>query len=862
MFDIVPAKDIAIDSLSLYLTTAYTTTGDYTFRVYYKSGTFVGSQLNAGVWTNGGDYKATFDATGFLKFDIEDIDMSKGETYGFYITIVSGPGIAMDYTTLGSFTSYSNSDVTIIAGNGVSGLFGGTFSPRGFNGMIHYRGQLCFSNRTPVNAVISSVPRGVTYQPKSGSKGFFNAGTLTNPDFNAAPDRIDFQIVPPTGFLNSGYGASGTWNITNVEVKTSTGTTVPASMYSLVNPTGSSNGEFRLNPDTTFNDQTICVNLTVKRNDNGCDTVITRCIYIAPRPKVSFTHTSTCLGDVTTFNTTSTVQVGTITHEWDFGVPGATSVFGLADYQFPAPGNYNVKLIVTSDKGFKDSVIQVITVKQVPVANFDFNNACEGTPVSLVDNSTLPPGAATHEWDFESDGIIDATGTTTNKLYSIPNVYRVTYRVTVDGCTDVQEGNVTQAPRAVPDFTHTALQCDNAGVTFTNNSTPPAFGNVGYTWKFGDNKSAASMDATHTYNAFQTYTVTLLASTNLGCRDSIQKNITLRESPIAGFTVVGSACHGDVLNFTDNSTVPAASNTYSWDFGDNNSSSSQNAAYQYSSPGVKTITLTVISSNGCESEKDTTITIDAKPQAGFTASEVCLGKPTVFTNLSYSADVLSYSWELDDNFTSALSSPVVTYTTDGPKDVTLIATSANGCTDTANVVAMVNPQPQAQILIASQLSRDGAFGFSTNTPGSKFVWLFGDGGRDSVANTVYKYQADGLYEVILIVVSDKGCMDVDTQTLSVNRLGVDNSSALEGNVKMYPNPGAGTFNITFSGIEAADVKSIVVTNSLGQVVAEPDVRNIANNVIAVNIAEQAAGIYFINVETISGKAAFKYNLVK
>lgn len=857
MIDVISTNPVTLDSVTM----AIPTNGNYTIGVYYKTGTYVGFETTPSAWTLLGNFNAVSTGSGAnTKFDVTNLNLAPSTTYGMYFTIVSGPSTTLSYTN-GSNT-YTSGGVTINTGKGVSGLFGGTFNPRTWNGTLHFGGG-CASGRVAVTATIKPVPSGVTYKAKPGSKGFFYAGSLVDPDVNAVPDRIDFEIVPPTGFANSAFGASGTWNITSVIVETPNGTTVPSSMYSVINPGSSANGEFRLNTDSTFTDSTVCVSIIVKRNDNNCDTTIKRCIYIAPRPKASFTNTSVCLGDITTFTTTSTLLTGALTYQWDLGVSGVTSDLGSPTIQYPAAGSYTVKLVVTSDKGYKDSVTKTINVKQVPVANFNFVNACEGTPLSFTDISTLPVGTPIYEWDFESDGNVDASTASPTHLYNTPNIYRATLTVTVEGCTDSREKYVTQAPRAVPDFTHTALQCDNSEVIFTNASTPPAFGGAGYVWKFGDNTSAAGINTSHTYNGFQTYTVTLVASTELGCKDSIQKNLTLRESPKVDFGITGSACHGDILTFTDNSTVPAsATNAYSWDFGDNNTASSQNVDYQFSSPGVRTITLNVMSSNGCEGEKDTTITVNTKPNAGFSASEVCLGQPTTFTNLSFSNDSLSYSWDLDDNFTSTQTTPTVTYTTDGSKDVTLIVTSANGCTDTTTVTAMVNPQPQAQILIASQLSHDGAFAFSTNTPGSKFLWMFGDGGRDSVANTTYKYQFDGMYEVKLIVVTDKGCMDIDTQYLSVNRLGVEDASSLEGNVKMYPNPGNGAFSIAFNGIESADVKSITVTNSLGQVVAELDVRTIANNAIAVNITEQAAGIYFVNVETVNGKVAFKYNLVK
>lgn len=861
MFDIIPKKDMFIDSVSLYLTTTYTATGTYTYRVYYKTGTFIGSQLNAGAWTSNGDYTATFTGTGFLKFDIANIPMYNGQTYGFYITIITGPGTSLDYTTLGGFTTYSNTDMDIYCGNGISALFGGTFSPRGFNGSIHYKPMGCASSAVAVLATVNPTAAGSSINPKSGSAGFFNGGTLSNPDFNASPDVISYNLAAPTGFNNANFGPSGTWNMTSLTVKTVNGYTVPSSMYSFVNPNSSGAGVFNLNTDTTFNDSLIKISMKLVRLDNGCDTTIERYVYIAPRPKASYTNNTVCEGDKTLFTNTSTIQVGNLTYMWNFG-NGVTSndadplqVLGVA-------GTYNVKLVVTSDKGYKDSVTKTIAVYQIPTANFTFANACEGTAVSMTDNSSLPSGTPTYSWDY-GDGSAVGSGSTTSRTYVQPGIYMVKLTVDVNGCKDDVAKYVTQAPRAVPAFTYSTLQCDNANVSFTNGSTPPAFGNVSYTWKFGDGSQAASLNSNHTYNSFQQFNVTLVSQTELGCVDSTTQTITLKESPLVDFNITGSTCNGDILNFANTSTVPVgATNIYDWDFGDAVTSTDANPSHQYAGPGSKTVTLTTTSSNGCSGQKVVNVNINLKPVADFVTSDVCEGQTAQFTNNSSIADNsnLAYSWNLD-GFSATSTDTSVVYTGSGAKNVSLVVTANGGCTDTATQTLNINPKPVVDILITSKLSMDGSFNFTSNATGTKYYWLFGDGGVDSVKTTSYKYLADGRYTVRLVVTSDKGCVGTHSQDLFVNALGVK-AVGIDGSVAVYPNPGAGNFALEFTGINANEVVAVTVLNNLGQKVADVNVANVVNNKLDVNITNQAAGIYFIQVETKQGSASFKYNLVK
>ena len=347
--------------------------------------------------------------------------------------------------------------------------------------------------------------------------------------------------------------------------------------------------------------------------------------------------------------------------------------------------------------------------------------------------------------------------------------------------------------------------------------------------------------------------------------DSITESITLLESPAVSYNIGGSLCHGETLTFTNTSTTPvgaAGANSYEWNFGDANSSTDDSPTHQYAGPGSKTITTTARSTNGCESTITNNIVVNLKPSADFVASDVCLGSETKFTNNSSIADAstLTYDWDLNGS-TSTVSNPAVTYNTAGTKTIVLVTTSSTGCTSTVTKTVEVNPLPVADIIIASQLSFDGGFSFTTNAVGTKYRWLFGDGGSDSAKSVTYKYPVDGLYTVRLVVETDKGCIGTNTDKVSVSRLGVSENS-LNNNVKMYPNPGSGAFAIEFDGINTEDIKSVTVLNNLGQKVADMDLGTINNNLMNINITGQAAGIYFIQVETSNGKASFKYNLVK
>lgn len=710
-------------------------------------------------------------------------------------------------------------------------------------------------NASPSNATISKGTPFTTTRP-------LTSGASGDPDIVASGDQLSFEITPPTGFTNSAYNT--TWNITGFTVKTSTGRTIAGSYYTYANPSGSTNAKTTFTPDTLLADSTIIISFKVRNTSTGCDSTLSRYIFVAPRPKASFAAINVCDKDVAVFDNTSKIASGAISFFWDFG-DGTNSVVGQPSKTFAGPGSYNVKLVVTSPYGYKDSITQTINVFQIPVANFGFVNACEGTAVTMNDNSTVPSGAATFNWDFGTSPASNATGTSTSKLYSAPGIYLVTLKVTVNGCTSTIAKHVTQAPRATPDFTFTPTQCDNGFVDFTNASNSPVFGSASYVWKFGDGIVATEINPSHTYNNFQTFNVTLVANTNLGCADSITKSVTLRETPVSNFSMSASTCTNQPINFTNTTTVPAGHvNTYEWEFGDGNTSSNSSPTHQYASPNTYEIVLKSISSNGCSSEHKSSITIKMKPAADFIAATVCEGQPTLFDNNSRTDDnePLTYKWMFGNGDSSTATRPSVVYAADGSYNATLTALHPNGCADTKTVSVTVNNVPVVNINSTTANTGDGGYSFATNTTGTGYTyyWQFGDGSTSADQNPKYRYPIDGRYIVHLTVTTAEGCVANGVDTIWINVLGVENT-ANAGKVGVYPNPSSGKFFVDYNNADLAAIQGITVTDVLGRVVATLPAQTVSG-ITEIDLSAQPTGIYYLNINTLTGVQTVKLTVSK
>jgi PKD repeat protein len=839
MFDLTVSKYITIDSLDVHIqgTAARKVT------IYIKSGTYALNQTLPGNWTKVGTYDVTAAGAGApTRIRFNPMDLAPG-TYGVYI--YADNNLRWNGSTN---QNIGNDDVRINGGITMQDAFKTQLAGfTAWNGTIHYRLACISGTKIKVKATAKPLATGGDMEKGTLFHGVYNAGLVGQPDVVAAPDTIVYSIKPATGFPNSSYGSA--WSIVSSTLTTLNGAAMPASNFKFTAPSGGNNATVAVMPNASYTDSFIKAKIVLRRNDNGCDTILERIIFVAPRPASNFNFTTVCVGDVTEFANTSTVASGTLSYLWNLGDGSGSNITDPAR-TYGLSKTYQVTLIATSNWGIKDSVTKTVLVKEIPKANFDFVNACAGTAVQFTDKSTLPGGTPTYIWNF-GDGSPNGTGGTTAKLYAQPGIYKAALTVEVNGCFNTTSKYVTQAPRAVPMFSFTNSQCDNLNIPFTNASTAPSFGAVGYQWSFGDGDQSTSISPTHSYKAFKAYNVTLYTQTDLGCVDSSTQALILKESPKPVFVANGNKCTNQDITFVNSTNVPVGgANNYSWEFGDGKSSNDADPIHHYDAPGTYTVKLSAISAAGCSGDDMTTVTIDEKPLADYTATNVCQGSETEFTNGSLiNNGTLTYAWNFGDNTSSTNTNPTVTYATAKTYTVSLVATSGSGCTDTATKSVEVYAIPPVNIDATSALWGNGTMKFTTNTTGVSYLWLFGDGGKSTDQNPNYQYQFAGTWNVTLIVVSPEGCTNTTTKSVLVNTTSVGDVANNNG-VSVYPNPTAGTVTANFEQFTGGDVKSISVTDVLGRTVYTGIVAQ--NGLAQINLANQPAGVYNLNIETATG----------
>jgi gliding motility-associated-like protein len=498
-----------------------------------------------------------------------------------------------------------------------------------------------------------------------------------------------------------------------------------------------------------------------------------------PVANFSANRVSSCFPMVVQFSDLST---GSPTSwSWDLGNGIVTSVQNPSTI-YSTPGLYTVKLTVTNASGTDTKTIAgYIQISQPPTVNFrvdDSSSTCGSKTVQLTNLSNPnSSGAAVYFWDF-GDGTSSTAQNPPAHTYSAAGAYSMSLTVTnSNGCVQSlsKPNYITVLAKPVTGFT--VANANSCGAPFTANFSSTSVGAVSYAWDFGDGGTSTASSPTHTYVNPGSYFGRLITTSASGCKDTLTKKGFINVGTItASFTTSpATICTGNPVTFTNTTTPGGAGST--WYFGDGNSSTQVNPTHAYSSPGTYSVKL-VVAYSTCSDSITHNLTVTAGAMASFTASPLagCSPPDTVtFTNTTSGAS--SFLWLFGDGNTSATTSPTHIYSSVDSFDVSLVAISANGCTDTlTRKDYIVIDTPTATLSNNPFLGCVSALSnLSVNVvspvPVSSYAWSFGDGNSSTTtvptASHSYASSAGNPYTVTVNMTTANGCSFSATQNVFV-----------------------------------------------------------------------------------------------
>lgn len=496
-------------------------------------------------------------------------------------------------------------------------------------------------------------------------------------------------------------------------------------------------------------------------------TPINNCLAGNTPPTLS--QTSTCLAsgtfDLTTI-TCSNTPAGT-TMNWYSATPAAAAGL-LATPNAVGTGTYYAAFYDAVNDCYSPTT--AFTVNPDPVADFSNSTACEGSPVSFTDLSTVTSGTITGwSWSF-GDGN-NSNLQNPSHTYASGSSQSVTLTVTTAaGCTNSTTQTVTLNVAPTADFTAQA-GCANNPVSFTDQSTITSGSVTGWSWNFGDGNNSNLQNPTHQYAAASSYTVTLTVTSDLGCTNSFSQQVATT-APNASFTAT-TACANSNTQFTDQTTLSAGTIvSWTWDFGDGNNSNVQNPGHTYTTSGNYTVTLTVTSDAGCMDTYTQQVTVSAIPVANFNVTGACSGVVVPFTDLSTvnPGTINNWSWNFGDGGSSAVQHPTHIYNAGGTFNVTLNVTSNAGCVNSITQPVVIVSTPNASF--SSNPSEPDILNptvqfLNGSTNASAYSWNFGGEGSSNQTNPSFTFPEEAGSYTITLITYNGSCTDTAHATVLI-----------------------------------------------------------------------------------------------
>lgn len=543
--------------------------------------------------------------------------------------------------------------------------------------------------------------------------------------------------------------------------------------------TGSSTAQ---NPSYTYPGSGAYNVLLTVTSDAGCIDNQTLAVNVFDSPTAAFDLADVCDGDSYVFTDNSNGNGAIIDiWEWDFTNDGTIdNTSQNTSNLYLTSGNFDVELTVTTQDGCVGSIVQNITVLDLPNVNFTVSQECEGVSTQFTDGSTTTAGTITSwSWDFSNDGIADDVSQNPTNLMGAAGSYTAALTVTTsNGCVNSGTNSVVVDPIPVADFGWADV-CDGVAMNFTNQSNISSGTITGFQWDFGDLAgSAMTENATYTYGLSGAYDVTYTVTSDQGCVASETNTVNVFDSPTADF-ILADVCDGEDYVFTDNSNGNGAIiDTWEWDFTNDGSvdNTMQNTTNLYPSNGSYDVGLTVTTQEGCVGSVVLAITVLELPTAIFTVTQECQGVASVFTDGSTTATgtITGWKWDFtnDGSVDNVTQNPTNVMGVAGSYTTSLVVTTSNGCSNSTTNIVTIDPLPVADYSwtnvcegLVMNFNDESTVSSGTIT---NFQWDFGDlTGSATTQDATYTYGAPGAYNAVYTVTTDQGCINSITNTVEM-----------------------------------------------------------------------------------------------
>jgi gliding motility-associated-like protein len=533
---------------------------------------------------------------------------------------------------------------------------------------------------------------------------------------------------------------------------------------------------------------TYTVKLATYNSTSGCrDT--TEAVVILTEPPIDFAghDTAICKGDTVRFSAIYPPGGKPSAFKWFVnGVSDPWMRDSAYTDTFTAGGYYTVMLVVLNINNCWDTVTKTnYIVVGDPDAHFTAvpTSGCRPLTVTFTDASTNVTGVpfSSYAWSFGGSASSVVTTPVTTHIYTAAGTFTVSLTVTdVIGCVDSAFFSPIRVYRPTAAFTASNVHpCVHVPTTFTNTST----GAVSSLWTFGDGATSTVTSPAHAYTAAGVYTVRLVVTDVLGCRDTLTQTAYITvTTPVASFNMSDtfSICPPLLVTFTNTST---GATIYNWTFGDGNISALLSPTNMYTTPGLYPVQLIARDAWGCS---DTAYNhLNLYGYSGSLTYTPLTGCTPLLVNFNAAiSNVPHIIWDFGDGTTTVLSAVDTVshvYTIPGSYLPKLILSDHTGCQNSSvgpfiikvdGITAKFGVSPAACIGSPFNFVDSSTWLWS---PVDSWFWTYG-GDTASEESPTHLINAPGTYPVTLTVSNGWGCTATLTDNIEVLPLPVVTTS--------------------------------------------------------------------------------------
>lgn len=294
-----------------------------------------------------------------------------------------------------------------------------------------------------------------------------------------------------------------------------------------------------------------------------------------------------------------------LTYEWDFGDGSPISNVATPSHVYVNPGTYQVRLIGINPNACNERDTSYLTInvsEDTMRANFNYRliDSCTNYTVSFNNLTTAPSNNTTYRWEF-GDGNTSSVASPTHN-YSGPGTYNVMLiAINPDACnnpdTIIQTLNIINN-YVKADIVRLDTFCTSDILQFNSNS----YNATSHLWNFGDGNSSNDTNPTHQYTQPGTYYIEYVAFNMNSCNgsDTLTDTVVIQQGPVVDFSY--TPLTPELNSGTQFRNHTQLGDTYSWDFGDGQSSNQFEPYHNYIRSGQYEVCLSAKNLIGCENK--------------------------------------------------------------------------------------------------------------------------------------------------------------------------------------------------------------------------------------------------------------------